>query len=69
MKIMDYSHNPQNLFSDNGMDDDLDDVKQKMLDAHLPNGAYVQMRDDDDNVFRLVIKTGDIKRISPKWDM
>ena len=69
MKIMDYSHNPSRVFADTGMDDDIDVVIQKMIDAHLPNGAYVQMRDYDGNVFRLVVKNGDIKQIFPKWDM
>ena len=68
MYIMDYSSNIRGL-----VDPDRkswpSDVSQAMIAADLPNGSYVQMRDDDGNVFRLVVKNGDVQKISPKWDM
>jgi len=68
MYIMNYSPNIGGL-----VDTDrkvwTDDIKQIMLDAKLADGSYVQLRDDDGDAFRLVVKNGDIKQISPKWDM
>jgi len=68
MYVMNYSSNVRGLV-DPGQEIYDSDVKQIMLDAKLPNGSYVQMRDIDGEVFRLVVQSGDIKQIFPKWNV
>jgi hypothetical protein len=66
MYIMDYSDNVKGLV-DPGQELWIDDIKQLMINTSLPNETFVQYRDDDGGVFRLVVKDGVIKEISPQW--
>lgn len=68
MYIMDYS-NIMNSHMNAGEEMPLDDIKQIMKNAvNLPNETFVQYRDDDGGVFRLVVKDGEISLISPQWE-
>lgn len=71
MYLMDYSGVSNDQISDlinSSSQFDWDDAIRLL--QSIGNGAFIQYRDDDGNVFRLVATEGrNVKKISPRWDM
>jgi hypothetical protein len=39
------------------------------ISPFVTDGSYVQISDDDGNVFRLMYRSGKMYRVSPKWEI